>query len=154
MKLLRLRAIACVALFLLPVTGAMAADRMRVVLDQAGLEKLPSGATTVVIGNPLIADVTLQQGGMMVVTGKGYGTTNFIAMDREGKVLAERTIEVVGPWGDTVVVYRGTERESYSCTPHCERRLTLGDSAGFFDPMLAQANARNTQALGASGNRP
>ena len=27
------------------------------------------------IGNPLIADATVQPGGIMVITGKGYGVT-------------------------------------------------------------------------------
>jgi len=56
-------------------------------VDQAKLLKLPARVTTIVVGNPLIADVTLQTGGIVVVTGKGYGATNFIAMDRGGEVL-------------------------------------------------------------------
>jgi hypothetical protein len=34
------------------------------------------------------------------------------------------------------VVFRGIERESYSCAPDCERRITLGDSVGFFGANL------------------
>jgi len=147
----RLRAFAAVAAMLL--AGPAAADGIEVVLDQARIQKLPAHVATVVIGNPLIADIAIQQGGQMVVTGKAYGATNFIALDRDGKVLAEHRIEVVGP-RDGVVVYRGVERESYSCTPQCERRVVLGDSAGFFDPTLAQASARNAQAVGAAGTRP
>jgi Flp pilus assembly secretin CpaC len=59
-------------------------------VDQAKLLKLPARVTTIVVGNPLIADVTLQNGGIVVVTGKGYGATNFIAMDRSGEVLVDR----------------------------------------------------------------
>ena len=62
---------------------------------KARLVKLPDRVTTIVIGNPLIADVTLQAGGLMVITGKGYGTTNLIALDRSGAVLFERNILVV-----------------------------------------------------------
>ena len=63
----------------------------------------------------------------MVVTGKGYGMTNLIALDRAGAVLMEKSVEVHGPRAGIVVVYRGVERETYSCTPNCERRITLGD---------------------------
>ena len=55
---------------------------LSVVVDQAKILKLPERVSTIVVGNPLIADVTLQPGGMVVVTGKGYGSTNMIAMDK------------------------------------------------------------------------
>ncbi|MGB7617491.1 MAG: pilus assembly protein N-terminal domain-containing protein, partial [Pseudolabrys sp.] len=44
-------------------------------LDQAQILQLPDRVATIVIGNPLIADATLQSGGVLVVTGKGYGAT-------------------------------------------------------------------------------
>ena len=56
----------------------------------------------------------------------------------------EKTLQVLGPAGrDFVVVYRGVERETYSCAPDCERRLTLGDSPVYFSDVLAQSGARN-----------
>jgi Flp pilus assembly secretin CpaC len=117
-----------------------------VVLDRATLMKLPDQVGTVVVGNPLIADVSIQPGGQLVVTGKGYGVTNLIALDRSGKVLLEKTVEVQGPKEDVLVVYRGVERESYSCTPNCEKRITLGDAQIYFDATLAQAGNRTNQA--------
>jgi len=94
-------------------------DRIAVYVDQAKLVKLPAKVSTIVVGNPLIADVTLQSGGIIVVTGKGYGATNFIAMDRAGEVLVDRLIEVDGPADPIITVYRGVERESLSCMPIC-----------------------------------
>jgi hypothetical protein len=105
-----------------------------------------------VVGNPLIADVAIQSGGVMVVTGKGYGNTNVVALDRAGKVLLERTIEVVGPRKDVVVVYRGIDRATYSCAPYCEPRITLGDSTDYFAATIGQTGTRNLQALG--GGQP
>jgi Flp pilus assembly secretin CpaC len=122
-----------------------AAD-INVVLDRAKLVKLPDRVGTVVVGNPLIADVSIQPGGQVVVTGKGYGLTNLIALDRAGNLLLEQTVEVQGPTQDVVVVYRGVERESYSCTPACERRITLGDTQTYFDSTLTQTGTRNSQA--------
>src|SRR5947209_2826152 len=101
------------------------ADTVMVSVDQAKLVKLPGGVATIVVGNPLIADVTLQNGGIVVVTGKGYGATNFIAMDRSGGILVDRLIQVEGPTDELVTVYRGMERETYSCMPICQRRMTL-----------------------------
>ena len=123
-------------------------DQIDVVVDQAKLVKLPERVATLVVGNPLIADVTLQAGGMMVVTGKGYGSTNFIALDRDGTVLLDRVIQVQGPTENLVTVYRGVDRESYSCTPICQRRITLGDGAGYFSSTLEQAGNLSSQAAG------
>lgn len=136
---------AAVALMPLP---AAAADRLDVVLDQATLMRLPDKVSTIVVGNPLIADVAVQSGGLVVVTGKGFGATNLIALDRAGVVLMERQIVVRGPSGPTVQVYRGMNRETYSCAPDCERRITLGDSADYFTATITQADTRN----GAAGN--
>ena len=126
---------------------ASAAD-INVVLDEAKLVKLPDRVGTLVIGNPLIADASVQAGGLMVITGKGYGLTNVIALDRTGAVLLEKSIEVRGPRTDVIVVYRGVERETYSCTPDCDRRVTLGDSKDYFETLIGQVGARNGQAQG------
>jgi hypothetical protein len=96
-------------------------DAIAVSVDQAKLVKLPERVATIVVGNPLIADVTMQPGGMIVVTGKGYGATNVIAMDRRGDILVDRVIQVGGPSDQVVTIYRGVERESYSCMPICHR---------------------------------
>jgi Flp pilus assembly secretin CpaC len=126
-------------------------DRIAVYVDQAKLVKLPAKVSTIVVGNPLIADVTLQSGGIVVVTGKGYGATNFIAMDRNGEVLVDRQIQVEGPTDQLVTVYRGVERESYSCMPICQRRVTLGDGDGYFKTAIDQAGSLSAQAAGAGG---
>jgi hypothetical protein len=115
-------------------------------VDQAKLVKLPTRVATIVVGNPLIADVALQTGGVIVVTGKGYGATNFIAMDRSGEILVDRVIQVEGPTDQLVTVYRGVERESYSCRPICQRRVTLGDGDSFFKSAMDQAGSLSGQA--------
>lgn len=122
------------------------ANELGIVLDQASLLKLPEKVSTIVVGNPAIADVAVQSGGLVVVTGKGYGTTNLIALDRAGVVLMERNIVVRGSNSSTVSVYRGVDRESYSCVPDCERRITLGDSPSYFGAVMGQTDARNNQA--------
>ena len=124
-----------------PVDEAIAVN-----VDQAKLFKLPGHVATIVVGNPLIADVTLQSGGVIVVTGKGYGATNFIAMDRSGEVLVDRVIEVEGPSDQLITVYRGVDRESYSCMPICQRRITLGDSDAYFKSVIDQAGTLNSTA--------
>lgn len=133
------------ATLLAPATAARAAEKLNVVLDQAQIVKLPPKVGTIVIGNPLIADATIQAGGLLVVTGKSYGTTNLVALDRAGNVLADKLVQVRGP-GDVVVVHRGVDRESYSCAPNCEQRITLGDTNAYFQGTMAQTVTRNGQA--------
>src|SRR5258708_6471621 len=125
-------------------------DAIAVNVDQAKLVKLPTRVATIVVGNPLIADVTLQTGGILVVTGKGYGATNFIAMDRAGEVLVDRVIQVEGPTDQLVTIYRGIDRESYSCMPICQRRATLGDGDSYFKSVMEQAGSLSSQASGAA----
>ena len=146
------------ALLLLVASGllahpAFAAEELGIELDQAKIMKLPEKVSTIVVGNPLIADVAVQSGGLVVVTGKGYGTTNLIVLDRAGAVLMERSVVVRGASTNTVAVFRGAERETYSCTPLCERRITLGDSAAYFTAASTQADARNNQSTGAGGKK-
>ena len=111
------------------------AEKIAVNVDQAKLVKLPGKVATIVVGNPMIADVTLQAGGIVVVTGKGYGATNFIALDRAGEVVVDRVIQVEGPSDQLVTVYRGVEREVLQLHadlpapghPWRRRRLLQGD---------------------------
>lgn len=119
-------------------------------VDQAKLVKLPERVATIVVGNPLIADVTLQNGGVLIVTGKGYGATNFIAMDRAGQILEDRQIQVAGPTDQLVTVYRGVDRETYSCMPICQRRVTLGDGDTYFKSVMDQAGSLSSQASGSA----
>ncbi len=159
---LRIRVRACfgfrslvIGILLLPVAAFAepSGDIITVNVDQAKLLRLPTRVATIVVGNPLIADVALQTGGVIVVTGKGYGATNFIAMDRSGEILLDRVIQVEGPTDQLVTVYRGVERESYSCLPMCQRRITLGDGEHYFKSTMDQAGSLSGQAGGA-GAKP
>ena len=145
---------AAMLLGLAPASAAPDPDRIAVNVDQAKLVKLPGGIATIVVGNPLIADVTLQNGGVVVVTGKGYGATNFIALDRTGQVLVDRQIQVEGPTDQLVTVYRGIDRETYSCMPVCQRRITLGDGETYFKATMDQAGFLNSQATGSGTAKP
>ncbi len=102
----------------------LAAQPIVVQLDHARLIKLPQRTATVVIGDPLIADLSIQPGGVAMITGKDYGTTNVIVLDRDGAVLAEQTIKVTGPSNPVVVVYGGDVRQTNCCTPECMPHIT------------------------------
>jgi hypothetical protein len=130
-------------------SGASAEGPIIVRLDEAKVIKVPDRATTIVIGNPLIADLSIQPGGLAVITGKSFGATNFMVLDKSGAVLNEQNIQVQGPTDPMVVVYRGIDRETYSCTPDCSPRLTLGDEQKYFSETMTEITSRNNQSLSA-----
>jgi Flp pilus assembly secretin CpaC len=143
------RALASIALLVAAAmaTPAHAIDTISIAVDQATITKMPESVSTLVIGNPIIADVTVRPGGLLVVTGKAYGVTNLIALDPSGAVLSERFIEVTAPRDEVLTVYRGTNRESYSCVPDCQPRIVLGDTPQFFSITLGESIVRTKEAI-------
>ena len=132
----------------LSVGGALAASEtvLRITVDQAHIAKLPQGTSTVIIGNPAIADVTtLKNGAGMVVTGKGYGQTNLLALDAQGNVVDEVQIHVE-PTNKVLVVQRGASRESLSCDPVCMPSAVLGDDTKVFSDVSGQISAHDQLA--------
>lgn len=121
---------------------ALAMDSVEVEMDNARLLKVPEGTDTIVIGNPLIADVTVQRNNVMVVTGKLYGTTNMIALDNKGAIISESRLVVSAPQKDRLVLLRGGVQETYSCSPNCGPVLQIGDADANFNRAMTQATQR------------
>jgi Flp pilus assembly secretin CpaC len=136
---------ALLAVGLAAATAAQGNEQPIVVrLDEAKVAKLPDKAQTLIVGNPIIADVTLLKGGgTMVITGKGFGETNLIVLDSTGNVLDESTIRVVAASGSVLIVQRGVQRETYSCMPRCQPTVQLGDDKGFSGDAASQIQQRN-----------
>jgi hypothetical protein len=120
-------------------------------LDQAKIARLPAGATTLIIGNPMIADVTmLKNNKSMVITGKGFGQTNLIAVDAEGSVIVEEQVRVL-PAKTVLVLQNGNSRISYACNPQCMPTVQLGDDDKSFKDAGEQISNRNGYAAGGPG---
>lgn len=125
---------------------AVAQGTVSVLVDNAKVIRLPEKTQTVVVGNPMIADITLQKNGVVVLTGKSFGSTNLIALDGKGAMLAESTISVQAPQAAIITVQRGLDRASYSCTPNCQPSVQLGDATKYFEETSKQAEARQSMA--------
>jgi hypothetical protein len=122
------------------------AEHLTVTLDLATLMRVPKETSTLVIGNPTIADAAVQRNGLIVVTGKSYGTTNLLMLDKDGETLREVMVSVKAPSSANLIVQRGVDRETYSCHPRCQQTLTLGDSEKYFGEVNSQTSARNAAA--------
>ena len=127
-------------------------DSVIVLVDHAKVVRLPEKAQTVVVGNPAIADVSVQRNGVMIVTGKSFGVTNLIALDANGTLLAESMVRVGAASEEVLTVQRGMDRESYACNPNCAPSIQMGDAQTFFRRAAGQATARNGLATGGTGN--
>ena len=127
-------AIACA----LATTGVASAtaDDLIVKYDQSQILRMPRNVTDFIIGNPSIADVSVQAADMLVVTGKSFGITNVIALDSQRKVIQEQRVIVVRDEARVVNVQKGGKRESYNCTPQCNPSLVVGDDQTYFDGVV------------------
>lgn len=150
-----LRGAACAIGLIALASGVSPANAMdsapaivAVMVDNAKVIRLPERTQTVIVGNPIIADVSLQKNGVVILTGKSFGATNLIALDASGTMLAESTISVQAPQASIVTVQRGLDRESYSCTPNCMPSMQLGDATKYFGEVSGQADARRNLATG------
>jgi len=135
----------CMAGAVMSAGAARAADLM-VRYDQSQLIRLPRPATEVIIGNPSIADVAIQGGNLLVVTGKSFGVTNIIALDAQRNVIQDQRVVVDHDDGRTLSLYKGTKRESYTCTPQCSPTITVGDALEYFDAIAKSAQQKSITA--------
>ena len=115
-------------------------EPISVKVNMARILRISAPAATVIIGNPLVADVTIQDPQTLVLTGKSYGETNLIILDTSGSPIADTTISVVQGEADLMTVYMGTARTTLSCKPICQPTITLGDDTEFSGKALGSAN--------------
>jgi hypothetical protein len=74
-------------------SSAHAADALTVEVDGARIVKLDASATDVVIGNPNIADVTVQTPNRIVIIGRAPGVTRLIVMN-DGNIAMDTQVVV------------------------------------------------------------
>lgn len=74
-------------------SSAHAADALSVELDGARILKLDAAASDVIVGNPFIADVTVQTPNRLVIIGKAPGVTRLIIMS-DGAVTMDTQVVV------------------------------------------------------------
>ena len=127
----------------LPASAGPAApgrDEVNLTLDEVHTLTFRSPVTTVYVGNPSIADITMVDARHAFVQGKGYGRTNIVALNQSGSQVFGTYINVIGSeHNDMVVLNRGAQRVTYSCTEtRCEPTPMPGDGKDSFD-------AQNTQ---------
>jgi Flp pilus assembly secretin CpaC len=132
---------------------AAQAEDLLVKYDQSQILRLTRPASEIIIGNPSIADVTIQSGNILVITGKSYGITNIIALDGERNVIQDQRISVRRDEVGVVNLMRGTARQTYACLPQCNPTITLGDDIGFVSQTIQAAKQKMDFSEGHSNEK-
>ncbi len=113
-----------------------------VTIDFAKVLKLDAPAQTIIIGNPGIADASVDDEKTLVLTGKTAGTTNLIVLDKDGNEVLNTTLRVSSDIRQLTTIFYGQDRQTFSCAPVCERVVSVGDEKQHFDDASAQIQAR------------
>ena len=137
------------AAIMLEATVARASD-LYVKYDQSQLLRMPRPVAEIIIGNPTIADVSVQAGTLLVVTGKSFGITNIIALDSERNVIQDQRVIVQRDELKIVNLQKGAKRESYNCSPQCNPTVTVGDDATYFEQVAKNAERKMKMSAGES----
>ena len=90
------------ALLMSASSSALASD-LSVPMDEVRMVAFGKPVTTVYVGNPSIADVTVIDSRHVFVLGRTFGSTNLIALGQDGRQVANTHVVVYGRTGSTVI---------------------------------------------------
>ncbi len=128
------------------------ADDLSIAIDHAKVMHISRPADIVIVGNPGIADATIQDQQTLIITGRSFGSTNLIVLDASGRAIAEETL-TVQPANDHIVsVYRTSNkrlvRQTFSCTPDCSPTVAIGDDDTNYGTVIDQIKNHGEFAKG------
>jgi Flp pilus assembly secretin CpaC len=150
------RALLAASLTLLAPSPVFAAG-MAIAMDQVRTVTFNAPVATVYVGNPAIADINMIDARHAFVIGKGFGSTNIVALDADGKQVSNTAVAVLAGAGNaesTLVLNRGTQRVTYSCTSsHCEAMAEPGDGKDAFEQISGQLAAHSDTAKKAAASQ-
>lgn len=125
---------ACASAFAGGVLAGPVSVPVFVPMDNVTLVSFKAPVSTVYIGNPSIAELTVVDSRHVFVMGKRFGATNLIALGNDKMVVENDPITVSSRQAEAVTVFRGPETYNYVCTGlHCETRPVPGDPKVYFD---------------------
>jgi hypothetical protein len=125
--------------------SAFAATDVIVKVDEAKMLAVTGEPSTVVVGNPNIADITVQTS-RIFIHGRNFGSTNIIVLDADGNELAALDVTVRLNGNHNVNVFRAGSKFSYACGDVCESALQVGDNKDYFDTLEDQSKKKGKLA--------
>lgn len=147
-----LQAATLLSAVLLPV-AAFASTPLSLKTDQTQVMTMDAPPGNIVVGNPSIADITIE-GNQLFLHGRGYGTTNMIIFDSKGNVAYDFEVTVQdGGANNNITMISGSQMmQTYSCMPTCQVTLHVGDNSGYFGSVISAMGAKNGAATGAKSS--
>ena len=138
------RTTALLATLLLTAGAALARNvSVSVPLDEVRILAFDQPISTLYIGNPSVADVTMIDKRHAFVLGKSYGATNIVALDASGTEVGNQQVVVFGSSSAVVTLQRGAARMTYSCAAsRCEPSPQPGDGKEPFDASMDPGQRR------------
>ena len=125
------------------VSGAALAAGLSVGIDMSKPVRLSRDAASVIVGNPAIADVYVQNGQLVFLQGRSFGTTNLIALDAQGQEILNVPVTVTSAHGQTVTLERGVGgRITYACAGRCEPAIMPGDAPEQVKMLLDETSSK------------
>lgn len=124
-------------------------------LDEVRVVAFSTPVSTVYVGNPIVADVSVIDSRHAFVLGKGFGQTNLVALNADGKQVVNEHVSVYGHTGTTVILHRGTAQATYTCASiRCEIAPTPGDDKDSYSNRMEQiTNHQDAGIKAASAGR-
>ena len=136
------------SLLLVSSAAALAGEPIVVRLDHSQIFAMARGPATVVVGNPSIADVTIE-GKNVFLHARAFGSSNVLVLDDEGKQLADYDVTVQIGGNNNLIIFKAGLSQSYVCAPLCESTLHIGDDKNYFSDVIApEQKMRNGIAMG------
>lgn len=103
--------------------GVAHAQSLNVGIDRSARVALRGAASSVIVGNPAIADVTVVDANTLFVTGKGYGVTEVVAVDGLGRTIYQGEVVVTGDSTGSIRVWRGAQATEMACAASCSASI-------------------------------
>ena len=141
------RILAVIGLAIALAPAAMA-DPFKVQVDQTVALKLAAPANSVIVGNATVADVAVHDANTLLITGKAFGTTNLVVLDRSGRTIWENTLAVVGGAESELTIVRGDGTYTFSCVGKCRATPMVGDVPEHFQEVMQTVTVKANSAKG------
>ncbi|MEO1014727.1 MAG: pilus assembly protein N-terminal domain-containing protein [Pseudomonadota bacterium] len=123
------------------------ASEVWLTMDYVKPYELPRDAGQIVVGNPGIADVEVQDSRHLLLYGKSPGATNMYIFDAQGDRVDNLIVRVRAVGEHVVVLQEGAaERTTLNCMTVCEPTVTVGDGQAF-GLVANQLNQKFQQAI-------
>ncbi len=98
-----------------PSSASRFPSKVELVVGFADILRINGDISTIVLGNPSIADASPVDSETILLNGQTSGMTNMIVLDENGEILADLMLYVSGRPPGTVTVRRALEPQIYSC---------------------------------------